>query len=356
MTTVYADVLVFLNTVIDYVLLLITAAVGGRKIHRLRLLAAAFLGGAYSLILLLPALSGPVLTVSRLLSAALITAVAFPIRSPGAFLYQWGLFYLAGFLLAGAMTALWFIFSPRQMLMQNGVVYFHLQPAVLILGVLGVYLAARVVLHRFVGTDPEQGRVTLILKKGTLQVKTAAMTDTGNRLSDPFTGCPLILCSAQTAEPFLPAAVKDYFGGGENAMETALKQGIRFVPYEGVGTRGFLPMIELDEIQVSDGKRTGICEGTKAAVTDQLLFGGRCGALLHPGLAMIKQNEKGGTGVEKTVDHPNQNLAAAVADASKSILYQRSGKSSAAIDKTGRSAGFFSIGNRSRRQRKAHRT
>ena len=93
---IYVDILVFLNTVINFFLLLITACIAGREKKTGRILAAAFFGGVYALILLLPQLGGPVLTLTRAAMAAAMTAIAFPFRSLRTFLFQWGLLYLAG--------------------------------------------------------------------------------------------------------------------------------------------------------------------------------------------------------------------------------------------------------------------
>ena len=108
---IYVDILVFLNTVINFFLLLVTAALAGRERKTGRILAAAFFGGIYALILLLPQLNGPVLTLPRIAAAAIMTAVAFPFRSIRTFLFQCGLLYLAGFLFAGLMVAIWILFS-----------------------------------------------------------------------------------------------------------------------------------------------------------------------------------------------------------------------------------------------------
>lgn len=66
---IYVDILVFLNTVINFFLIMMTAALAGREKRIGRILAAAFLGGIYALILLLPQLSGPVLTLTRVAAA-----------------------------------------------------------------------------------------------------------------------------------------------------------------------------------------------------------------------------------------------------------------------------------------------
>ena len=52
--TVYADVLFSLNACINYLMLLISARVAGAQIRRIRLAAAAALGGVYAVAALLP--------------------------------------------------------------------------------------------------------------------------------------------------------------------------------------------------------------------------------------------------------------------------------------------------------------
>ena len=358
MQTVYVDILVFLNTVIDCVLLLIAAAIGGRKPVRWRLVAASFLGGGYSLILLLPALSGPVLTLSRLLSAAVITAVAFPFRSLRAFLYQWGLFYLAGFLFAGLMTALWFVFTPPQMMLGNGVVYFHLQPAVLIVGVLAVYLLIRLLFRHLRGFHADRERVVLTLTNALGQAKTVAVTDTGNRLHDPFGGEPVILLSAQAAGPILDPAVRDYLRGGENAAVRALEKGVRLIPYEGVGKQGLLPLVRVDSVEKWDGSERTVCERAKIAVTDQQFFEGGCGALLHPDLVFIrhKPEQKGGKKSEQQSERHPSFIDRAFFSKKQDLLHQRTGKPAAAFVPGGRGKGLCLSQQRPGSERKTDRT
>ena len=55
--TVYADVLLAVNFLIDYLLLLFCARLSGRRIIRKRLLAGALVGALTSLVIFLPPLS-----------------------------------------------------------------------------------------------------------------------------------------------------------------------------------------------------------------------------------------------------------------------------------------------------------
>lgn len=290
---IYVDILVFLNTVINFFLLLITAALAGREKKVGRILTAAFLGGIYALILLLPQLSGPVLTLTRIAAAAAMTAVAFPFRSLRTFLFQCGLLYLAGFLFAGLMVAIWLLFSPPAMLYGNGVVYFHIPAMILVLGVLTVYGAVWLCTRHRQTQREERGLAQVQIGIDGRQVSLLGEVDTGNRLSDPFSGLPVVLCRYQSVKELLSAPLIAYFErSGPDRIEKAAEQGIRFVPYETVGKKGLLPVVRPDFLTIKQNGRYQQVEQVMAAIADQDFFGSGYGILLHPGLQRLDRTKK----------------------------------------------------------------
>lgn len=343
---IYVDILVFLNTVIDYFLLLITAAAAGREKKRGRLLAAALVGGLYALILLLPQLGGPLLTITRIAVAMVMTAVAFPFCSLRTFLFQCGLLYLAGFLFAGLMVAVWLVFSPPAMFYGNGVVYFHIPAATLVLAVLAAYglvwlLSRR---HQAETEEKQLARVQIGIGKG--QQTLLGMVDTGNRLFDPFNGQPVVLCRYRSVKGILPAALLEYFERpGEERMERAAMQGIRFIPYEAVGKKGMLPVVRPAFLTIKQNGRYQQVEQVTAAIADQDFFESGYGILLHPGLKRLDWPEKCFQGKGDRYGKENQRKTGRFfgVDLGKKgigFLHQRAGKSAGAIDQGGGSAGI----------------
>ena len=281
---IYVDILVFLNTVINFFLIMMTAALAGREKRIGRILAAAFLGGIYALILLLPQLSGPVLTLTRVAAAAVMTWVAFPALSLRMFLFQWGLLYLVGFLFAGVMIAVWFFFSPPAMLYGNGVVYFHIPAMWLVFGVMAVYgavwLCARRRTHQS-GRGPEQVQIGIDGKRVSLWGE----VDTGNRLFDPFSGLPVVICRYQSVKELLCKQLTEYFEHpGVDQIEKVARLGIRFIPYEAVGKEGLLPVVRPDFLAIRQNGRYQQVEQVMAAIADQDFLDSGYGILLHPGL------------------------------------------------------------------------
>ena len=76
--TVYADVLLAVNFLIDYLLLLFCARLSGRRIIRKRLLAGALVGALTSLVIFLPPLSFWPMTLLKAGIAVLMVRLAYP--------------------------------------------------------------------------------------------------------------------------------------------------------------------------------------------------------------------------------------------------------------------------------------
>ena len=76
--TVYADVLLAVNFLIDYLLLLFCARLSGRRMIRKRLLAGALVGALTSLVIFLPPLSFWPMTLLKAGIAALMVRLAYP--------------------------------------------------------------------------------------------------------------------------------------------------------------------------------------------------------------------------------------------------------------------------------------
>ena len=91
--TIYVDVLLAVNLFINYFLLLATAKFLAVRRLRLRMLAAAALGSAYSLTLLLPEIPVALSLLMKLFMAASLVFLAFPNEGVKRFLKALACFY-----------------------------------------------------------------------------------------------------------------------------------------------------------------------------------------------------------------------------------------------------------------------
>ena len=74
---IYIDILIGINIYITYFLLLAAEKLSGQKASLFRKALASFLGGAASLLILLPEIDGLPLLLIKLCLGAIITAAAF---------------------------------------------------------------------------------------------------------------------------------------------------------------------------------------------------------------------------------------------------------------------------------------
>ena len=200
---VYADVLVILNYVVNLLCLLAAGKLLGRVVPRWRLCAAALLGGLGSLSIFLPLPSWGWLVLKPALSLGM-TACAFGFGTGRRFLHALGAVLAVSFLFAGVLLALYLFLPPAGMLFYNGTVYFDLSPRSLLAGVAAAYLLVRLADRFLVGRRAKGLLYDLTLWRAGRRVTLKALADTGNRLQEPFSGAPVIVCDGSLVERLWP--------------------------------------------------------------------------------------------------------------------------------------------------------
>jgi stage II sporulation protein GA (sporulation sigma-E factor processing peptidase) len=128
------------------------------------------------------------------------------------------------------------------------------------------------------------------------------MVDTGNFLSDPLTGKPVMVISASAAKRFLPEDIVDEAVKEKNTqilsevlMNSDYATRIRMIPYQSIGEeRGYLVGIRPDMVRIGVHDRMGsdrtvtASEGAILAIYKGMFSGGQseegCSILLHPSM------------------------------------------------------------------------
>ncbi len=265
--TVYIDVLVGVNLLINYFLLLAVAKFLSIQSRRLRLLLASMLGALYSLTILLPDVNLILSFILKLAMAATIVFVAYPWRDLMQFFRQIVAFYIMSFGFAGIMLAIWYFISPQGLIIKNSVIYFNISPLLLIVLTVICYLIIRVI-YRLTGRQaPEELNCRIKIDYSGKTVTCMAKVDTGNMLTEPFSNYPVVVVFEKCIADMVP-------------QEDSGK--IRFVPYEAVSGGGLLPAYKPDLLTVICGKKQIEIHNVYIAVTKAKL--GEFSALLNPDL------------------------------------------------------------------------
>lgn len=233
--TVYVDLLFAVNTVINYLLLRGSAAIGGCPGPPWRLLAAGCLGGVYAVASVLPGLWWLAKLPFQGICAGIMLLAAFGWKKTTV---RQGLYFFAlSFAFGGAVLLAIQVVEPDCLVLGSRAYYAVSIPALLLLAGLGYGLAALVL--NGCGTHAGGDIVPLVLELRGRQVPVRALRDTGNTLHDPVTGQPVLVASGEVLQRLLPEIPATEQTLMAPAALLGLYPGCRFrlIPYEAVGAK-----------------------------------------------------------------------------------------------------------------------
>ena len=231
---IYVDVLFVVNFFITYLLLLLTKLLVKENTKTIRLLSASFIGGIYSLVILLDELHFMITAMGKILVSFLIVFIAFGFKRLSVFFKRLCIFYVSNMILLGVILAFWLIFKPRGVVIRNDTVYFDIPARILLFSALAAYLIALLVVRLYNRTISKNEIYSLTIFKNGNQIHMYAFADTGNKLKEPFSDFPVIVVDSS----------KISFDAE------------RIIPFNSVGGEGTLKAFKPDRVIISAGKKS----------------------------------------------------------------------------------------------------
>ncbi len=263
--TIYVDVLVAVNFLINYFLLLATCRFLGTPAKKSRLVAAAALGAVFSLSILLPEMPAAASLLMKFFMSVCIVLAAFGYGGVGRLLRSTAAFYIINFGFAGLMMALWYFVAPQGLIVRNSVVYFDISPLMLILLAVLCYFIITLV-NRLTGRQPAKGLYCrIVVSRGGAAVDCMAKVDTGNALREPFSNDPVVVVCEQAAAKVIPP---------EGSLN------FRMVPFRDISGEGLLRAFRPDRLTVYRGDKAFSVTDVYIAVSKARP--GDCDALINP--------------------------------------------------------------------------
>ena len=262
MTVIYIDTLFLLNALVDYLLLLAAARLVGEPLRRWRFALGAGLGGVYAVAIFLPGLSFLAHPLCRLASAALMMVVSY---GGSRRLLRQGLLFVALTCAFGGGVVAIGLLGGTGLSLGNGVFYSALDLKVVLLSAAVCYGVLTLVFRRLAQHSAANGELVPVrLRLGERMVDLTALVDTGNTLTDPVSGRPVVVAEGERTAPLFPREHRP--GPGDltdpAAALTRLGTGawrgrFRLLPYRSVGVdRGLLLAVRLDGLEL-DGQGRG---------------------------------------------------------------------------------------------------
>lgn len=239
MQIVYVDVLIILNTYVNFALLRLTSFICSANANKLRLLLSALIGGIYSLIILVDNISEFASVLIKIVACIFMTFVAFGYNGIYVFTKRTLTFLFVSFVFAGLMFGLWLFVNPNTMFYNNTTVYFGFDTATLLIATTVCYIILRLICLIIDKKAPKGHiyEVTVHIDSRTVVCK--ALLDSGNTLKDYFTSFPIVT-SDKTKFDFIPDEI--------DKINPQLKP--RYVPVTTVSGDGLLLTVRPERVHI----------------------------------------------------------------------------------------------------------
>lgn len=263
-TVVYIDVLIFVNIIVNYFLLRITAFFTGTSKKSGRAVLAACAGSLFSLVILLPSMSVMLSLLIKVIGALMMAAIAFGVKNVRYLLRNSAYLFVASALLAGGVIAAGEWLNNSAFVSRNLGMYIDLSPLTLIIVVLIIYLLLCLfeLLFKKHRRQDKTCRATLHIGERTLEFD--AMIDSGNKLYDTLTGRDAVVLKRQFSKKLLTKRQNEALDHSVTGDDMARYLGeigeFALLPFTSVGGQGLLLGFGANscEVKLGDGRNTTI--------------------------------------------------------------------------------------------------
>lgn len=258
MTVIYVDTLFLLNGLIDYLLLLASARLAGEPLRRLRFALGGVLGGLYAVAIFLP--GGAFLSHPLCKAAAAVLMVLTAYGGQRRLLRQTVIFLALACAFGGGVLAI-SLLGQQGLALNAGVFYSALDLKMVLLSAAVCYAVLTAVFQRAGKHSSLTGELLPArLALGERSVDFTALVDTGNTLTDPVTGCPVMVAEGACLGPLFPpeqgptqADLADPAGALERLGAGEWKNRFRLLPYRAVGVScGLLLALRVDSLRLGE--------------------------------------------------------------------------------------------------------
>ena len=258
--TIYVDVVLMENLIMNYIILLATGLVLKLKIKHIRLLFGSLLGAIYSIVTYTGILKIYSNFILKIILSIIIVYIAYNPQTVKKLSKELLFFYLISFVFGGAAFALIYIVKPQDILMKNGLF-------------LGTYPLKTIILATIIAFFIIVTAFTIIRKKLTKKdiiykievkinnklIQAEALIDTGNMLKEPITNLPVVVIEHTLLYDCIPKEIlnhlEDIIGGDfEKIPEEIRNQYIsrlKLIPFSSLGKQnGMLIGIKPEYIKI----------------------------------------------------------------------------------------------------------
>ena len=260
MGTVYLDELFLLNLAVDYLLLLAAGRLAGEVLRRPRLALGAALGAGYAAGAVLPGGGFLLHPLCKLGAGVLMVLLAY---GHSRRLLRTGLTFFAVSAAFGGGVFLLHTFGSRSLAL-DGLLSAAPDLRLVLLSAAVCYVLVTLALGRAFRHSAAGELTAAVLTLGGRRLALTALVDTGNTLTDPATGQPVMVAEGEKTAPLFPpgkAPTAEELADPAALLERLAGAGCRcrLLPYRAVGVEhGLLLAVRLDGAKVGGREWKGL--------------------------------------------------------------------------------------------------
>lgn len=258
--TIYIDIIIVENLIMNYIILYATAVISKDKISYTRIFLASLIGAIY-------AVSEYVLKMNiysnifiKMILAVIIVYVAFYPQNIKKMFKQLVMFYVTTFTFGGVATYLIYVLKPQNIIIKNGM---YVGTYVLKIIFIGAIVGTIILLIAFKLSKNKITKKDMIcqikIKINGKEKTLDAMVDTGNMLKEPITGIPVAVVERTSLYDLLPKEIlnntESILGGDFKKIPEEIKKEyiskLKIIPFASLGKQnGMLVGIKPEKIKI----------------------------------------------------------------------------------------------------------
>ena len=255
--TLYLDIILVENLLMNYIILFATGIIMKRKIKHLNLISASLIGSIYAVVVYLKITDITSNVVMKIALSISMVYLSFLEENYKLLLKDLLMFYLISFAFGGCSIALIYFISPGNVKIQNGaLVGIYPIKVTLIAGAIAfiiIQIAFKITKNRL---SQEDMICSVEIYIGNKSKKIKALIDSGNMLKDPINGYPVLVVERNKIKEILSPKLLENIsiieGGDINKIEKDFINKIRLIPFNSLGKEnGMLIGIKVEKIKIT---------------------------------------------------------------------------------------------------------
>ena len=254
--TIYIDIVIIENLIMNYIILCATGIVSKNKIRHLRLIMASLLGAIYSVVAYMKILEIYSNIVLKILLSVIIVYIAYNPQTVKKMCKQVLIFYLTSFVFGGVALYLIYFLKPQEIFIKNGVYVGKYVLKVIFLGAIIAFIIVKIsfkLIKTKINSKDMYCKIKVFIDEKVIQ--TIAMIDTGNLAKEPITNRPVVIIENNLLEEVLPKEicnnVENILSGNLDGVPEKYIPRLRCIPFSSLGKQnGMLLGIKADGIEV----------------------------------------------------------------------------------------------------------